>query len=87
LGFLSLDDVTAPSIALFSLGGSIVNKTLLAGSVALLGMSSAFAAAPDYTALVPDVAGVAQAGIAAGTVMLGVLAVFWGVKKIMSLVH
>lgn len=44
------------------------------------------ASAADYTGLTVDLTGIDGAAIAIATAMMGILAVFWGVKKIMSLV-
>ena len=48
--------------------------------------SPVFATGPDFTALTLNLDGVASAGIAIGVVMMGALGVFWGIKKILSLV-
>lgn len=53
--------------------------------VSLLGLSGV-AAAADYSGLTVDLSGIDGAAIAIATAMMGILAVFWGVKKIMSLV-
>lgn len=60
-----------------------VNKFLVFTGMAL---ASGVASAADYSGLTVDTTGIDTAAIAIGTALLGVLAVFWGVRKIMSLV-
>lgn len=43
-------------------------------------------AVQSYAGLTIDVSGIADAAMAIGTSMLGVMAVFWGVRKVLSLV-
>lgn len=59
------------------------NKLAVASSLALF---SVYASAADYTGLTVDLTGIDGAAIAIATAMMGILAVFWGVRKIMSLV-
>lgn len=60
-----------------------MNKFLVFTGMAL---ASGVASAADYSGLTVDTTGIDTAAIAIGTALLGVLAVFWGVRKIMSLV-
>lgn len=62
-----------------------ISRFALASVLAFLALP-AFATAPDFSTLTLNLDGVATAGIAIGVVMMGALGVFWGVKRIMSLV-
>ena len=54
---------------------------------ALVGLSSVMPAyAADYSGLVVDFTGVDVAAIGIGTSILAVLAVFWGIRRILGLV-
>ena len=55
-------------------------------ALGIFALTSPAFAVVDYTGLDLDVTGIDAAAIAIATVMMGVLGVFWGVKKIMSLV-
>lgn len=64
----------------------MLNRTRALYAAGLASLSMPVLAVNDYTGLTVDVAGIPAAAIAIATTMLGVLAVFWGVRKIMGLV-
>jgi hypothetical protein len=63
-----------------------MRKVLYGVSGAALFAVAGASNAASYAGLTVDLAGIDAAAVAIATAMMGVLAVFWGVKKIMGLV-